>query len=93
MGFVDLVMTPLGALGMILAEDAIDRYVIAKTEPRLGRTGTRVLRTFLNPNRSIANIIRFQAPWHRDSRGVVSNDSPRAQIPAAAGRDGTGDRR
>lgn len=90
MGFVDLVMTPLGALSFIVAEDAIDRYVIAKAEPRIGRAKTRFLRTVLTPNRSLANIVRFQAPWHRDSRDLPPKGGPRTRVSDAAGRDGAG---
>jgi hypothetical protein len=39
-----------------LAEDKKDEPLTAFT------------RTFLNPARSMANLIRFRWPWHRDSR-------------------------
>ncbi len=70
MAYVDLVVTPLAGVGMIIAEDAIDRLLIARVEGRLRPTTVRLLRMFLNPNRSIANIIRFEAPWKRDARGL-----------------------
>ena len=93
MAWVDLLVTPLAGVGIIVAEDAVDRYVIAKAEPRMGRNKTRLLRIALNPNRSLANVIRFQAPWHRDNRGLVSSDSRRVQAPEAAGRRATDVRR
>lgn len=78
MAFVDLVMTPVGGLGMIVIEDALDRFVIEKAESRLSPNLARIMRTFLNPNRSIANIIRLQVPWHRDTRGLMSKAGSRA---------------
>jgi len=86
MAWVDLVMTPVGGLGWIVAEDAIDRYVISKIEGRVGRTKGRLLRTLLNPNRSVANLIRFEPPWKRDGRDLVSKLALRdGRPPAAAG--------
>ncbi len=74
MAWVDLVVTPLAGVGMIVAEDAIDRFILAKAEGRLSRNQTRLLRCILNPNRSLANLIRFQVPWSRDTRGLVSRE-------------------
>ncbi len=68
-GYSDLVMTPLGGLGMMVLEDAVDRYIISRLEP--GGTGLnwqRLLRMTLNPQRSLANLLRFKRPWHRDTR-------------------------
>jgi hypothetical protein len=70
MAWVDQIVTPLAGFVLILAEDAIDRYVLAKGEGRWSPTKVRLLRTFLNPNRSAANLIRFEAPWKRDARGL-----------------------
>jgi len=87
MAYVDLVMTPVLGLGMIVAEDAIDRFVIAKAEGRLSRNQTRLLRSLLNPNRSVANLIRFQVPWKRDARDLISKVSLEIQGTPAAARD------
>jgi hypothetical protein len=85
MAYVDLVMTPVLGLGMIVAEDAVDRYLIAKVERRLGPNQARLLRSLLNPNRSLANLIRFQVPWKRDARDFISKLSLEIQgTPAAA---------
>jgi hypothetical protein len=89
MAYVDLVVTPLAGLGWIVAEDAIDRYLIAKVEGRLGPNQVRLLRSLLNPNRSIANLIRFQKPWKRDARSLGSkaslgDDGTRAAVPDRA---------
>lgn len=68
MGYVDLVLTPLGGFGWILLEDYLDASVIRKLEAN-GVTGkVRVLRVMLNPGRSVANLLRFKRPSHRDTR-------------------------
>jgi hypothetical protein len=71
MAYVDLVITPVVGVGMIVAEDVIDRYLIAKVEGRMGWVQARILRSILNPNRSVANMIRLEAPWKRDARGLA----------------------
>jgi hypothetical protein len=66
--YVDLVMTPTGGLGLLVMEDALDRYVIEKIERRTHNTYVRILsRMVLNPTRSSANLLRFKKPWHRDA--------------------------
>ncbi len=71
MGFVDLVMTPVGGLGLILAEDAIDKKFIEGMESRTnGLNRRRLYRMFLNPQRTFANLLRFKKPWHRDTRTI-----------------------
>jgi hypothetical protein len=53
----------------IVAEDAIDRYVLEwierRTENRLVRNLARMA---LNPMRSCANVLRFKPMWYRDNR-------------------------
>lgn len=71
-GFCDLVTTPVAGVGVMVAEDALDHYVVKPLERRTGSPVLRlVLRGALNPNRSFANLIRWKVPWHRDSRGGV----------------------
>jgi hypothetical protein len=68
-GFVDHVATPLIGLAWQIGEDAIDRYIIRKFEARSdNKWAGRLLRGGLNPSRSFANLLRWQPPWHRDSR-------------------------
>jgi len=88
MAYVDLVVTPLVGVGLIVAEDAIDRYLIAKVEGRMGRVQAAILRSILNPNRSMANIIRIQAPWKRDARSLPPKRSKSVAKPDAAGPGG-----
>jgi hypothetical protein len=75
-GFVDHVVTPALGLGWMLAEDALDKYVIKRIEAHTRNNWVRLLvRGGLNPTRSAANALRGEAPWRRDSRpGVLSYD-------------------
>jgi hypothetical protein len=68
-GWVDFIMTPVGGFAFTVAEDAVDRKLIRKWEDN-GASAKRVkfYRSLLNPERSIANLLRFKAPWHRDTR-------------------------
>jgi hypothetical protein len=67
-GLSDFVVTPLLGTGLIVAEDAIDRYVIVKLETGRGAASRRILRCALNPSRAMANLVAFRAPWRRDTR-------------------------
>lgn len=68
MGWVDLVITPLAGFGWILMEDYLDKAVIRKLETRGVTAKARVARVVLNPGRSVANVLRFKRPSHRDTR-------------------------
>jgi len=69
MGYTDLVMTPLPGFGMIVAEDAIDLYLVRRIEDRFSNPNwKRFSRSVLNPQRSVANMLRIKPPWHRDTR-------------------------
>jgi hypothetical protein len=71
MGFVDLVMTPVGGLGWMVGEDAVDRFVIRRLEKKWKRPAAmRFYRMALNPTRSLANVFRLKLPWHRPGRPV-----------------------
>lgn len=64
-GYVDLVITPTVGTGWLLSEEAIDRYIIRHLETK-GKKTKYFLRTFLNPVRSVANMLRLREPWYRD---------------------------
>jgi hypothetical protein len=77
-GWTDHIMTPLGGLGWMVAEDSVDRYVIAKLENRFTAPVARnLLRALLNPSRSLANVAGGKAPWYR-SRPPARRDWDRA---------------
>lgn len=70
-GWSDHVMTPLGALGIIVAEDALDKYVVRLVERRTGNKWLRgTTRVLLNPSRSLANVVDGRAPWNRPGRSI-----------------------
>jgi hypothetical protein len=72
-GVVDLVVTPAGGFALMIAEDALDRFVVKRVEKWTRRPVPRVLvRGFLNPNRAMANMLRGQVPWSRDNRPGVT---------------------
>jgi hypothetical protein len=68
-GWVDHVVTPIGALGLMVVEDALDRFLIERIEKW---TGNRVLRTtsriVLNPSRTLSNAAQGKMPWTREAR-------------------------
>ncbi|HEX8282583.1 MAG TPA: hypothetical protein VF588_04475 [Pyrinomonadaceae bacterium] len=66
--YVDLVMTPTAGFGLLVAEDALDRYVIERLERRSQNKYVRIFgRMALNPTRTAANLLRFKKPWYRDA--------------------------
>jgi hypothetical protein len=72
-GAVDLVVTPTLGFAWQIGEDALDRYVIVPFEGKVKNRAARVLvRSWLNPSRSFANILRGKAPWSRDTRPGVT---------------------
>jgi len=70
MGYIDLVITPLAGFGMIVLEDYIDDAVIKRLERKTSEGMGRFIRVVLNPQRSIANMMRLKRPSHRDTRGA-----------------------
>lgn len=65
--YVDLVMTPVGGIAMMVAEDAIDRFVMQSIERRTDNFYVIIFsRMLLNPTRTLANVFRFKPPWFRD---------------------------
>jgi hypothetical protein len=65
--WIDIVVTPVGGAVWLVAEDALDRFVVrrieSRTDSRLVRIAARML---LNPTRSSANLLRFRKPWYRE---------------------------
>lgn len=71
MGYVDLVITPTLGTAWIVGEDAVDRYLIRKIEIKTrNRVARAMARSFLNPIRSFANLLRSKPPWYRDNRSL-----------------------
>jgi hypothetical protein len=86
-GFVDHVITPFVGSGWMLAEDALDRYVIERFEQKFQNRHLRALvRSGLNPARAFANAMALRYPWHRDNRPGVWSQPLSSYI--GAKRDG-----
>jgi hypothetical protein len=68
-GWVDHVVTPSGAFGLMVAEDALDRFLVEWVEKRTTNAFWRgSLRVAFNPARSLSNAVTGRPPWHREGR-------------------------
>lgn len=71
-GWVDHVITPLGAFGLIVVEDALDRYLVKWSEEQIRNRFARMLiRLAANPGRTLSNSASGRPPWHRDGRPIA----------------------
>jgi hypothetical protein len=69
-GWVELVTTPVGGALWTMAEDAMDKHVVAPIEGQ-GRNPFGLLAlSFLEPAHATANVFRWRPPWYRDDRVV-----------------------
>jgi hypothetical protein len=69
-GWVELVTTPVGGVLWTMAEDVLDKHVVAPVEAG-GRNPLALLGlSFLEPAHATANILRFRPPWYQDERVV-----------------------
>jgi hypothetical protein len=69
-GWVELVTTPVGGVLWTMAEDTLDKHVVAPIEDP-GRNPFALLGlSFLEPAHATANIFRWRPPWYRDDRVV-----------------------
>jgi hypothetical protein len=70
-GWVDYVVTPVGAMGFLVAEDALDRYFVKWVEERVYSQVLRAsLRLLCGPSHMMANLAMGKLPWHRDTRSI-----------------------
>jgi hypothetical protein len=68
-GWIDHVMTPVGGLAIMVAEDVLDRFVVGPIERRTDSVVVRAMaRMLLNPARATANVAAVQTPWYRADR-------------------------
>jgi hypothetical protein len=68
-GWVDHFVTPAGAFGLLVAEDALDRYVIRRVEGWTSNLALRAtVRIALNPSRALSNGAQGRVPWSRPTR-------------------------
>ena len=72
-GFVDHVITPTVGMGWMIAEDILDQYLVKRVEAATSNRWIRLLaRSGMNPSRTFSNVLRGEAPWHRDTREGIS---------------------
>jgi hypothetical protein len=68
-GWVDHVVTPVGGFALIVAEDALDRFLVKWLEARTtNRVARASLRLIFNPGRTMSNTVSGKHPWHRPGR-------------------------
>ena len=68
-GWVDFIVTPTAGILWLLAEDTLDRYISDRIQgDDRARIVPKIIRGALNPSRTMANAVRFKAPWYRDSQ-------------------------
>jgi len=71
-GWVDHVVTPVGAFGWIVVEDALDRYVVRRFEDHTqNKVARAAMRLLCNPGRGLSNAASGRAPWYRDGRPLT----------------------
>jgi len=84
----DLVITPTVGTGVLITEDLADRYIVHWLERRATSVPLMAAtRSFLNPARSMANLMRFKWPWYRDGRNSLRVTSQMNQLKADAQKD------
>ena len=63
----DIIVTPTLGTAMLIAEDAIDQYVMKYIERNTSNRYVKIFaRMLLNPTRNFSNLLRFREPWYRD---------------------------
>jgi len=71
LGYVNIVSSAPGGLGLIVLQDWLDIHVV---EPREARTRSlnrrRLYRMLFNPSRAVTNLFRGKKPWYRDYRPI-----------------------
>jgi hypothetical protein len=68
-GWVDYVVTPAGGLAILVAEDALDRFLVRRIEAHTQNHFYRAsIRMIFGPARALANAAMGKMPWQRDTR-------------------------
>jgi hypothetical protein len=68
-GWVDYVVTPIGGMAIMVAEDALDLFFVKWVEARTtNRVWRASLRMIFAPSRVMANLALGRAPWNRSAR-------------------------
>ena len=69
-GLTDYIATPVGGTIWVVGEDAMDKYVTKRLDQKFKNPVGLMGISVLTPTRSLANLLRFKAPWYRESRHV-----------------------
>ena len=70
-GWVDYVVTPTGAFGLVIAEDVLDKFLVAWAERHTtNRVWRASLRLVFNPTRAMSNTAAGHLPWYRPDRSL-----------------------
>lgn len=71
MAYTDLVVTPAFGTAWIIGEDTLDKYLIRLIERKTSNRFIRIIaRSWVNPSRSFANMLRGKWFWYRDDRNL-----------------------
>jgi len=62
-GWTDFIITPVLGLGWVVAEDTIDRYIVTPIAREHRIFGGRILRSALEPTRSMGALFAGKFPW------------------------------
>lgn len=91
-GFVDHVITPLGGMVWMVAEDAVDRYAVRRIEDSTNNLGVRIAaRILMNPLQSFANFMNLEYPWYRENRGAPSHYERNSFVPVQRAQSESGE--
>ena len=71
-GLAPIITTPVGGFLWTLAEDSLDHYAVKKLDAKTQNPLLLFSMSFLTPARGFANLLRFKAPWYRDTRHVAA---------------------
>jgi hypothetical protein len=83
-GLVDQVITPTVGMLWMIGEDSIDKYIVQRFEAKTDKPWVKMmLRAGLNPSRSMANAMRLEVPWQRDTRPGIFKKSQSPLLAAA----------
>ena len=71
LGYVNIVTSAPGGLGLIVLEDWLDKHVVESHEAHTESLNKRrIYRMLFSPGRTMANLLRAEKPWYRDYRPI-----------------------
>ena len=71
-GWVDYVVTPTGAFGLVIAGDVLDKFFVEWVERHTtNRVWRASLRLLFNPARAMSNTAAGHLPWYRPDRTLA----------------------